>query len=71
MMMWYFEAPDIRYSSLAAGHDEEKPYTDELIKLAITKGIDSDGMRLEQPMPVWQMSDEDLNDLIEFLKTLN
>jgi mono/diheme cytochrome c family protein len=70
MMMLSFEAPDIRYSSLAAGYDEEKPYTDELIKRAITKGIDSDGMRLEQPMPVWQMSEEDLTDIIEFLKTL-
>jgi len=70
MMMWSFEAPDIRYSSLTAGHDEEQPYTNELIKRAITKGIDSDGMRLELPMPVWQMSEADLNDLLEFLRTL-
>jgi len=68
MMMWYFEAPDIRYSSLAAGHDEEKPYTDELIKLAITKELIVMECVLNKPMPVWQMSDEDLNDLIEFLK---
>ena len=67
MMMWYFEAPDIRYSSLT---NDEKPYTDELIKRAITKGIDPDDKRLEPPMPVWQMTDEDLNDLVEFLKTL-
>jgi cytochrome c oxidase subunit 2 len=70
MMMWSFEAPDIRYSSLAAGLDEEKPYTDDLIKRAITKGIDSSGKRLESPMPVWQMSETDLNDLLDFLKTL-
>lgn len=70
MMMWSFEAPDIRYSALIAGHDEEQPYTEELIKRAITKGIDSDGSRLEPPMPVWQMSEADLNDLMEFLKTL-
>ena len=70
MMMWSYEAPDIRYSSLTAGHDEEQPYTDDLIKRAITKGIDSDGMRLELPMPVWQMSEADFNDLLDFLKTL-
>jgi len=70
MMMWSFEAPDIRYSTLTAGHDEEQPYTDDLIKRAITKGIDSDGKRLESPMPVWQMSEADFNDLVDFLKTL-
>lgn len=70
MMMWVYEAPDIRYSSLIAGHEGERPYTDELIKRAITQGIDSDGKQLEPPMPVWQMSEEDLSDLVEFLKTL-
>ncbi|MFZ3060150.1 MAG: cytochrome c [Candidatus Methanoperedens sp.] len=67
MMMWTFNASDIRYSSLASG---EKPYTDELIKRAITEGLDSEGKKLEPPMPVWQMSDEDQNDLLEYLKTL-
>jgi len=70
MMMWVYEAPDIRYSSLIAGHEGEKPYTDKLIKRAIISGLDSDGERLDPPMPLWQMSDEDLNDLIEFLKSL-
>lgn len=74
MMMWAFEAPDIRYSTLTIeGHGEggdERPYTDELIKRAITQGLDSDGERLDPPMPVWQMADEDLDDLIEFLKSL-
>ncbi len=70
MMLWSFEAPDIRYSSLAAGPDEEEPYTDDLIRRAITKGIDPSGKRLESPMPVWQMSEPDLNDLVEYLKTL-
>jgi hypothetical protein len=70
MMMWIFDAPDIRYSTLTAGHDNETPYTDELIKRAIKQGVDSEGKRLEPPMPVWQMSDSDLNDLLEYLKTL-
>jgi cytochrome c oxidase subunit 2 len=70
MMMGTFDAPDIRYSTLTAGGGNETPYTDELIKRAITKGVDADGKRLEQPMPVWQMSDSDLNDLLDYLKTL-
>ncbi|MCZ7357924.1 MAG: cytochrome c [Candidatus Methanoperedens sp.] len=65
MMMWTFDAPDIRYSSLAGEN-----YTDDLIKRAITKGIDEDGEPLDTPMPVWHMSDSDLNDLIGYLKSL-
>lgn len=71
MLMWTYDVPDIRYSTLTAVRDNETPYTDELIKQAITQGIDADGKRLEAPMPVWQMSDSDLNDLLEYLKTLN
>jgi len=69
-MMWTFDAPDIRYSTLTAVRENETQYTDELIKRAITQGVDADGKRLESPMPVWQMSGEDQNDLIEYLKTL-
>jgi len=78
MMMWGFNAPDIRYSVLSTqghgGHgdenENEKPYNETLLKRAITKGLDSEGKRLEPPMPIWHISDKDLNDLIEFLKTL-
>jgi cytochrome c oxidase subunit 2 len=65
MMMWTFDAPDIRYSSLAG-----KNYTDDLIKRAITKGIDEEGKTLNPPMPVWEISDSDLNDVTGFLKSL-
>lgn len=71
MMMGSFEAPDIRYKVLTSGHHEgEPPYTDELIKRAITQGIDSSGKPLEFPMPKWSMSEEDLNDLLDYLKSL-
>ncbi len=70
MMMWTFDAPDIRYSTLTTASGNETPYNDELIKRAVTQGIDADGNRLEPPMPVWQMSDSDLNDLLDYLKTL-
>lgn len=75
MMMGTFEAPDIRYSTLTRAdhddaHEEHPPYTDETIKRAITQGIDPAGEPLDWAMPRWQMSEQDLNDLLEFLKTL-
>lgn len=77
MMMGTFEAPDIRYSTLtgeAHEHDkapEEHPvYTDATIKRAITQGLDPAGEPLAWPMPRWRMSDQDLTDLLAYLKTL-
>lgn len=66
---------DIRYSHLTEEEHEEgeehPPYTDELIKRAITLGLNPAGEPLDPTMPRWRMSDQDLNDLIEFLKTLD
>ena len=45
-------------------------YTEDLIKRAIIQGIAEDGRQLDPMMPRWQMSDSDLNDLINYLKTL-
>jgi len=75
IMMQTFEAPDIRYRALTAEEHGEgemgHTYTDEAIKRAITEGIEPDGEPLEWPMPRWQMSEGDLNDLLEFLKSLD
>jgi mono/diheme cytochrome c family protein len=70
-----FETPDIRYSTLTEGehddaHAEHPPYTDETIKRAITQGIDPAGEPLNWPMPRWRMSERDLDDLLDYLKTL-
>ena len=75
MMMGIFEAPDIRYRTLTGGehddaHAEYPPYTDETIERAITQGIDPAGKLLEWPMPRWRMSKRDLDDLLDYLKTL-
>jgi cytochrome c oxidase subunit II len=80
MMMDRFEAPDIRYETLTVeehgqeeedgNHEEHPPYTDETIKRAITEGIDPAGEPLGWPMPRWEMDERDLDDLVEFLKTL-
>lgn len=69
---------DIRYKSLVSGEHghgegdgvEELRYTDEDIKRAITEGIEPNGERMDATMPHWKMNDQDLNDLIEFLKAL-
>ncbi len=78
MMMETFVAPDIRYKTLTAekmehdeGAEEHPPYTDETIKRAITQGLNPAGEPLEWPMPRWTMSDEDLEDLLDFLKSLD
>jgi cytochrome c oxidase subunit 2 len=83
MMMMSFKAPDIRYKVLASKehiHQEageaqtyemdHPPYTDETLKRAIAAGLDPAGNPLSQYMPRWKMSDDDLNDLLAFLKTI-
>ncbi len=68
--------PDITYETLTSGdkhadeHEEHPPYTDETIKIAIRGGIDPAGEEVDYIMPKWDMSDSDLDDLIEYLKTL-
>lgn len=72
-MMCDEKTPPITYHDLTEeGHEgEHQPYTDEAIKKAITEGIEPDGGELDPCMPKWDMSDEDLNDVIEYLKTLS
>lgn len=48
----------------------DAPYTDDLLKRAITKGIDSNGESLDPTMPRWYMPENDLNDLVTYIKTL-
>ncbi len=66
---------DIRYHHLIEeGHEEGEehpPYTDELIKEAITMGLNPAGEPLDLTMPRWHMSNQDVEDVLEFLKTLD
>jgi cytochrome c oxidase subunit 2 len=69
--------PDIRYETLISGEHEEggkvehhKPYNDELIIRAIREGLDEEGDPLDPGMPRWQLSDRDVRDIVEYLKTL-
>lgn len=69
--------PDIRYTALteeehdAHGAEEAHPaYTETSIERAITLGVEPDGHELDWTMPRWQMNQEDLKDVVEYLKTL-
>lgn len=86
MHMAEINAPDIRWSTLTEaeadehgdedGHGDEHgmehpAYDQESFKRAVTQRIDPGGETLDPLMPRWRMSDQDLNDLIAYLKTLN
>lgn len=68
--------PDIRYSRLTEaehgehGEAEHPPYTDALIRRAVAEGLDPAGRPLDWTMPRWQLSGEDFDDLLAYLKSL-
>lgn len=50
-------------------HGDHDDYTDDMLRRAITDGIDPGGERLDPVMPRWSMTDADMTDLIAYLKT--
>jgi mono/diheme cytochrome c family protein len=77
MMMQSFDVPNITWSHLTeeeheeeGEHEEHPPYTEDTVKRAITQGLDPAGEPLDEFMPKWQMSSQDLDDLVDFMKTL-
>ncbi|MHB8772772.1 MAG: c-type cytochrome [Syntrophales bacterium] len=63
-MMGVMDAKDIRWKTLG------KEYNFEKFRLAVVKGQDPDGTELKPDMPRWNIGNDDLVDLIAFLKTL-
>ena len=68
---------DLRWESLTkpyglatASGRKHPPYTERALELAITRGTDPAGNKLPDVMPRYQMSREDLSDLIVYLKRL-
>ena len=54
------------------GEEMEHPlFTEETFKRAVTKGVEPDGDPLDEAMPRWNMSDQDLEDLITYLKQIS
>ena len=85
MHMSVMAAPDIRWSTLAAEMDEAPDgqslpqgehgegmagYDLAAFRLAVVDGQHPDGTDLSRNMPRWELSDEDLSDLAEFLRSL-
>lgn len=83
MHMQVMDAPNITYAALNGeveahngeeGHNDEHSseiaYSLEDFRRAVIYGKHPDGEPLDRDMPRWQMSDEDLADLFEFLKIL-
>lgn len=63
-MMQTMDAKDIRWATLENEFDTEK------FRQAVTEGQDPYGTQLKTDMPRWSIGDEDLADLIAYLKTL-
>lgn len=80
MHMEVMDAPDIRWSVLGGeGHEEEDhpgddqhddAYTIKAFRRAVVEGEHPDGELLSPDMPRWQMSEESLEDLMDYLISL-
>lgn len=79
MHMRMMDAPDIRWSTLSSGqhgdHDNEQDgaaaaYDAEAFMRAVRDGQAPDGETLSSDMPRWEISEQDLENLIAFLQTL-
>lgn len=65
-----YDVPSIAWPVLTGQYPDHPSYTVDSVKRAITQGMDPAGKQMEYPMPVWTLSDRDLNDLVAFLQTL-
>jgi ABC-type branched-subunit amino acid transport system substrate-binding protein len=59
------------YSITTSSGRERPPYNESLLVRAITMGIDSGGQRLNAAMPKYQLTREQADDLVAYLKALN
>ncbi|RJQ54578.1 MAG: hypothetical protein C4521_04230 [Actinobacteria bacterium] len=75
MMFETLDAPDVRYSVLTRprtdGEEEHEPYNEATLRRAIRDGTEPNGERLNENMPRWEMSDGEVNSVIDYLKELS
>jgi hypothetical protein len=75
MMFGAVEIPDIKYSVLTSPRSQDgttmPAWTDADIARAIRDGLEPNGQSLKAPMPRWDMTDTQLNDVIAYLKELD
>jgi ABC-type branched-subunit amino acid transport system substrate-binding protein len=65
-----WEALTKPYGITHASGRKHPPYTERALELALTRGVDPAGNKLLNVMPRYQMSREDMADLIAYLKRL-
>lgn len=80
MHMQVMEAPDIRYDALNSEIEEHRvdegvghgggQYDLGMFRQAVVEGKHPDGEALSSDMPRWQMNDEDLTALFDYIKSL-
>ncbi|HEY0083535.1 MAG TPA: cytochrome c, partial [Pyrinomonadaceae bacterium] len=58
------------YGVVHASGRKHPPYTERALEIAVTRGLDPAGNRLHNVMPRYQMTREDMADLISYLKRL-
>ena len=58
------------YGGVTFSNEERPPYTDRLIRRAVSLGVNSAGQRLFGAMPRYQMLYTDMDDLLAYLKVL-
>jgi len=51
------------------GHGDHDGYNEATLRRAITEGLDPDGKPFDPEMPRWSLSEQDLVDLTDFLKS--
>ncbi len=73
-----FTSPNITYANLTDPKGMLAPdgtrgptYTDASLRRAITTGIDPTGGQLAWPMPHWQLTGQEWNGLLAYLRTLH
>ena len=74
--MQAIDAPAINYDALIDMKKEDSggnptDYSLDDLRGAVVEGHDTAGNQLDQNMPRWQMNDQDLQDLLDYLKTMH
>lgn len=64
---FWIKSPPITTEALFSHQD--RAYTRESLKAAITQGIDVSGEKLGTLMPRWSLNKKDLDDLVDYLST--
>ncbi len=76
IQMQAIDTPALNYTALIQMKQKDSggnptSYSLDDFRGAVVEGHDTAGNQLDQNMPRWQMNDKDLQDLLDYLKTLH